>query len=64
MAQFQTVLVSRTGFLEPFLRNNQDSVMADREFTIYDELKELCVALDIQGFIFGVANGKFRWGPS
>ena len=32
-------IVSRTGFLESFLWNVQDSVIADREFAIFDELK-------------------------
>ena len=41
MVQFQTEKVSRSGFLEPSLWNSQNSVMADRGFVIYDELKEL-----------------------
>ena len=47
MVQFQTEKVSRSGFLEPSLWNSQNSVMADRGFVIYDELKELGVVLNI-----------------
>ena len=46
-------IVSRSGFLEPSLWNSQDSVMADRGFVIYDELKELGVVLNIPCFLAG-----------
>ena len=46
-------IVSRSGFLEPSLSNGQDSVMADRGFVIYDELKELGVLLNIPCFLAG-----------
>ena len=46
-------IVSRSEFLEPPLWNSQDSVMADRGFVIYDELKELGVVLNIPCFLAG-----------
>ena len=46
-------IVSRSGFLEPPLWNSQDSVMADRGFVIYDELKEPGVVLNIPCFLAG-----------
>ena len=48
-----TEIVSRSGFLKPSLWNSQDSVMADQEFVIYDELKELGVVLNIPCFLAG-----------
>ena len=61
MAQFQTEIVWRTGFLKPFLWNNQDSVMADRGFVMSDELKKLCVALYIpcEAFIQTLSTAIF-----
>ena len=44
-------LVSRSGFLDPSLWNSQDSVMANRGFVIYDELKELGVVINIPCFL-------------
>ena len=46
-------IVSRSEFLEPPLWNSQDSVMADRGFVIYDELKEPGVVLNIPCFLAG-----------
>ena len=44
-------IVSRSGFLDPSLWNSQDSVMANRGFVIYDELKELGVVINIPCFL-------------
>ena len=46
-------IFSRSEFLEPSLWNSQDSVMVDRGFVIYDELKELGVVLNIPCFLVG-----------
>ena len=46
-------IVPRSGFLEPSLWDSQDSVMADRRFVVYDELKELRVVLNIPSFLAG-----------
>ena len=44
-------IVSKSGFLELSLWNSQDSVMADRGFLIYDELKDLGTPLYIPYFL-------------
>ena len=44
-------IVSKSGFLELSLWNSQDSVMADRGFLIYDELKDLGTPLNIPYFL-------------
>ena len=46
-------IVARSGFLEPSLWNDHDSVMADRGFTIENELKQLNVTLNIPCFLAG-----------
>ena len=46
-------IASRSGFLEPSLWSSQDSVMNDRRFVIYDELKQLGVVLNIPCFLAG-----------
>ena len=46
-------IVSTSGFLKPSLWNSQDSVMADRGFVIFDELKELGVVLNTPYFLAG-----------
>ena len=46
-------IVSKSGFLELSLWNSQNSVIPDRRFLIYDELKELGVLLNIPYFLAG-----------
>ena len=46
-------IVRKSGILEPTLWNSGDSVMADRGFTISDDLKPLNVSLNIPHFLSG-----------
>ena len=46
-------IVCRSGFLNPSFWTNGDSVMADRGFTIEENLKELNVTLNIPAFLEG-----------
>lgn len=46
-------IVRRSGLLERSLWNDDDSVMADRGFTIEDDLKTLNVRLNIPSFLGG-----------
>ena len=46
-------IVCRSGFLNPIFWTNGDSVMADRGFTIEENLKELNVTLNIPAFLEG-----------
>ena len=46
-------IVTRSGFLEKELWTDDDSVMADRGFTIHDELARVGVSLNIPAFLSG-----------
>ena len=46
-------LVARSGILNEKLWKNGDSIMADRGFTIQDELKAINVSLNIPAFLDG-----------
>ena len=45
--------VNRSGFLKKELWNDSDSLMADRGFTIHDELARVGVSLNIPAFVGG-----------
>ena len=46
-------IVNRSGFLKNELWSGGDSVMAEREFTIHDELARVGVSLNIPAFLGG-----------